>query len=345
MSSSSIKTLSPLLTYPFDQGVLSPLEQGSKILISGTEYWAGAEDLGEVDVLQNFYPSAQEWANHDVTLLQEIADMASYHAVFCALPKQKEASLYALASALQHLEEGGLLVAMAPNDAGGKRLEKWFSEFGLSATAASKSKCRIVWAQKRGVHQEKIKTAITAGAPQVKTIEGQEFLTQAGIFGWDKIDQGSKLLSQHIPDNLYGQGADFGCGYGYLAHHLLSRPNKIKTLNVLDADYDALKCCTENLQKFDGVEIKPEWADLTVKYNGVPLDFIIMNPPFHQGKKMDSDLGQKFIITAANALKKNAALYMVANAHLPYEHLLASLFSKVEKLDEKQGFKVYKALK
>ena len=64
---------------------------------------------------------------------------------------------------------------------------------------------------------------------QIKEIKGQNFTTQPGIFGWDKIDQGSKLLINHISNDLYGHGADFGCGYGFLSDYLLKNNSKIKS--------------------------------------------------------------------------------------------------------------------
>ena len=68
------------------------------------------------------------------------------------LPKQKEKSLFILAACLNSLEENGLLIAVAANDAGGKRLDKWFLELGPLPNSFSKSKCRIVYAKKRNAN-------------------------------------------------------------------------------------------------------------------------------------------------------------------------------------------------
>ena len=98
------------------------------------------------------------------------------------------------------------------------------------------------------------------------------------------------------------------------------------------------------MKEFESVEY--QWNDLTCKPDIKQLlDFVVMNPPFHSGKKTDSDIGLKFIENAAACLKKNGTLYMVANAHLPYEKLLEKLFFSVEKMTEEQGFKIYKAIK
>ena len=51
----------------------------------------------------------------------------------------------------------------------------------------------------------------------------------------------------------------------------------------------------------------------------------------------DADL----IRVASHALKPGGQLFMVANRQLPYERTLAQAFSKVTKLREEQGFKVF----
>ena len=87
------------------------------------------------------------------------------------------------------------------------------------------------------------------------------------------------------------------------------------------------------------------WADLTQLQSLTPLDFIIMNPPFHQNKESDVAIGKAFIETAHASLKPSGRLFIVANAHLPYEQILCGAFSDVEKLHEGQGFKVFVSVK
>jgi 16S rRNA (guanine1207-N2)-methyltransferase len=141
---------------------------------------------------------------------------------------------------------------------------------------------------------------------------------------------------------LKGTGADFGCGYGYLSREIAEAENGIKKLYAIDADYHALACCRKNLKPCeDKMSIEYLWADLNKKpFEISNLDWVIMNPPFHDGKKTDIAAGQNFIQSAAASLRKGGRLYMVANAHLPYENILRREFSDMEKIIEKQGFKV-----
>ncbi|WP_163545134.1 methyltransferase, partial [Klebsiella pneumoniae] len=59
------------------------------------------------------------------------------------------------------------------------------------------------------------------------------------------------------------------------------------------------------------------------------LDFVVMNPPFHDGGAEDKALGQAFVRRAADLLKPRGTCWLVANRHLPYEAVLAPLFKTV----------------
>ena len=52
-----------------------------------------------------------------------------------------------------------------------------------------------------------------------------------------------------------------------------------------------------------------------------------MNPPFHRGRAAEPEIGAGMIRAAAKALKPGGRLFMVANRQLPYETVLAAVFS------------------
>ena len=86
------------------------------------------------------------------------------------------------------------------------------------------------------------------------------------------------------------------------------------------------------------------WLDVST---GLPghYDFIVTNPPFHQGRADFPELGRSFIAAAAHALVPGGRLWLVANRHLPYEAELASGFAKVRVVETRDGFKVIEAVK
>lgn len=258
-----------------------------------------------------------------------------YDSVWLLAPKNAIEAQYMMARAAQVLREGGTLYVAADNDAGGRRLAGWMTALGFDDVhSESRNKARVCWAEKGQVDLD---AALKAGAVQ-DILEGR-FVSQPGVFGWDKIDRGSDILTQNLPKDLSGVGADFGCGYGYLSDYLLQHNSGIERLYAFDADYRATLLCARN------VAARCDWRDLTLAQPDInALDFIVMNPPFHEGKAQDVSVGQAFIETASKSLEKGGELWMVANVHLPYERGLQSCFVQVDKVYEGQGFKVLRAV-
>lgn len=270
----------------------------------------------------------------------------SFDKIIICLSKNRPENLFHLGYAMVLLKPGGDLIVYGSNELGAQRYEKDLKNAGMEVDSLHKHKSRIMFAKRPAeLDAEILKLWIMQGT--TKKIEGTEFETIAGIFSAEKIDKGSQLLIEHLPEKLEGMGADLGCGYGYLGYSLFDK-DICKKLASFEHDRRALECARSNLEKFISEEniLTFHWQDITI--DPVPentLDWIVMNPPFHQDKTSDVRLGLKFIERAHAGLKKGAALYMVANIHLPYDKPLEKTFSSVERLAEKQGFKIFKAVK
>ncbi|MCB1531095.1 MAG: methyltransferase [Rhodospirillales bacterium] len=340
------QTVKSTLFLPFEKGEIDVPEAGETALFLGAETHPFLREFARIDCCQFWRAPAKAMeaaGYHAAQTFPPPERQGTYAAVLCLLPKQKEEAQAFLGQGALALSDSGILVAAAANDAGGGRIEKWFREMGFSSVRyLSKHKARVVWAQKDFL--EKGETAqkwAAQGQLQQIAIEGETCFSQPGLFGWNRIDEGSKILKDYLPDNLSGVGADFGCGYGYLARQVLTKNPGIGRLYALDADARAVQAAQRNLE---GFPVEAKWEDLTTPVSTLPLlDFIVMNPPFHAGKKTDQDTGQAFIRTARTALKAGGRLFMVANAHLSYERCLEDMFSDVQKHAEKSGFKIFEA--
>lgn len=334
------------LFLPFEQGLVQT-DQASALFL-GARWHPFLADMGDVQLWQPFYPAADTLMAHGLHPLPSLPAQKTYSLVLVDVPKQVEEAQFWIAHAAAILQPGGVLVIAAANDAGGNRLVKWMTSLGFAPESLSKNKARVVW----GVRPRTISPIAdewfeNGGICNVVMADGGTVCTQPGIFGWNKIDAGSRLLADLLPSDLGGTGADYGCGWGYLSSRLLEKTKAMEDLYLLEADSRALACAKNNLENVRGsCTLHPLWTDATnPAENMPPLDFIIMNPPFHEGKKTDLALGQGFIESASRALKKNGRLWMVANAHLPYEKILVEKFVAVEKVTERDGFKVFSCRK
>ncbi len=266
--------------------------------------------------------------------VEDLADAELDAATLLAPPGAVERR-YVLAHALRALKPGGDLLALAPKDKGGSRLGKELAAFGLAVAESGRRHHRICHAV-RPAELADLEEAIAAGAPRLSKTLG--LWTQPGVFAWDRIDPGSALLLDHLP-TLQGRGADLGCGLGVLAHGVLASP-AVAELTLLDIDRRAVDCARRNV---DDPRARFLWADVRSGLDLADLDFVVMNPPFHDGGAEDRGLGAAFIASASRALPPGGRLLMVANRHLPYEGPLREAFGKVALLAETAGYKVHEA--
>jgi 16S rRNA (guanine1207-N2)-methyltransferase len=102
----------------------------------------------------------------------------------------------------------------------------------------------------------------------------------------------------------------------------------------------ALDCARRNIAD---QRAEFHWADATTWAPAQTPDSVVMNPPFHIGRRGEPALGQAFIAAAAAVLGPSGHLWMVANRHLPYESALNDLFVKVEETSGTSKFKVLHA--
>lgn len=252
----------------------------------------------------------------------EILEPSSVDQAVALAPPGAVERRYTLALILRALKPGAEFLAMAPKERGGSRLKKELEAFGCEVVESARRHHRICHVERpdtlAGIDQ-----ALSEGAPQL--VKGLGLWSQPGVFSWDRIDPGTAALVAALPP-LTGAGADLGCGVGVLAHAVLASP-KVTRLHLIDIDRRAVDCARRNV---DDPRCEFAWADATAQPLE-SLDFVVMNPPFHEAGWETKALGQRFIQAAHGALRKGGSLWMVANLHLPYEAVLEPLFARVER--------------
>ncbi|EGF90956.1 methyltransferase small domain protein [Asticcacaulis biprosthecium C19] len=286
----------------------------------------------------------QGFALREAPPFREDGDGTQYGLVCVLPPRQREEYRALLARAVTETRPGGIVLASVSNLEGAKTVENDLKALCGNVTSLSKNKCRAFWAHVGdGIDRDLVAAWSQLDAP--REVEGG-LIGRPGLFAWDRIDAGSRLLAENLP-KLSGKGADLGAGAGYLSREVLQRCPAVTHLTLFEAESRALPLARQNLASFaDRCDF--HWHDVTkgvpISVSG-PFDFIVMNPPFHTGRADRNDLGHGFIRAAAGALEKGSALWMVANRHLPYEEVLKAAFKTVITVADAPRYKVFKAVK
>ncbi|WP_331347097.1 methyltransferase [Cellvibrio sp. UBA7661] len=176
----------------------------------------------------------------------------------------------------------------------------------------------------------------------IATDSGLALLSKPGLFGWNKIDAGSALLIEYLPQALNNRPTpesclDLGCGYGYLT----IAASKILDINawlMTDNNSAALAAAAENL-KINNLTGRVIAADAG---QGIQekVDLLLCNPPFHQGFNIDGDLTDKFLHNAQRLLAPRGIALFVVNQFIPLERKATSLFNEIKTLADNGSFKV-----
>ena len=294
--------------------------------------------------VQGFKPFADALQRSGLSV-GEAADDERFALVLVLPPRQRDEMRALFAQALRHVAPDGMVLVCVPNAEGAKSAEGDLARLAGPLRSVSKHKCRVFWTRPGAAVDPAVLDAWLALDAPREIAPG--LVSRPGLFAWDRIDAASALLAEHLPGDLHGCVADLGAGYGYLSAQVVARCPGVTALDLYEAEARALEPARANLARAvadsgRAIAVATHWHDVT---RGLPqrYDAIVSNPPFHQGRADQPELGRAFIAAAADALLPHGRLWLVANRHLPYEATLAGRFGAVRTVTVQAGFKVIEA--
>jgi 16S rRNA (guanine1207-N2)-methyltransferase len=336
MSRDALKTL----FHPFEAEALAAPGQGQRVLFLGAEPGFRLPEgfTADLSLVQGFRPWF--WALAGRYKITPQPEGENFDAALVLCGRHRGENELRIAEAIERTKTGGLILVAGGKDDGIASLRKRME--GLVALEGHMPKHHGIafWFQRPAEISAPV-AALRAGNGEA-LIDGR-FVAAPGMFSSDRIDSGSKLLAAHLPDKISGAVADFCAGWGFLAAELASRYPKISTLDLYEADFASLEAAKRNVAAIGTLESRFFWHDLLTEEVAHRYDFIVMNPPFHQKREAEPDMGQRMIRTASAALKPGGRLLMVANRQLPYEKTLAEAFSSHSEVARDGMFKVLAA--
>ena len=263
---------------------------------------------------------------------------SSLQRLYYRTSKEKPIVHHVINAAARLLKTGGELIIAGEKQQGIQTYTKKAEQrLGSTAVVKKEGSARI------GIIQKKIPGELlpdndyTTLRPAI-TADDTVFYSKPGVFGWDKIDQGSEFLAQHL-DTLPIKNAqllDLGCGYGYLS--VMAQKYSLAITHATDNNAAALLACKKNfaLHNITGdVFADHIGASLTPGY-----DVILCNPPFHQGFDIEHTLAEQFIASSARLLAKRGQALFVVNSFIALEKVAGKYFGKTDVLADNKRFKL-----
>ncbi len=177
-----------------------------------------------------------------------------------------------------------------------------------------------------------------------ETLCGQPltFHTTWGLFSPREIDEGSKLLLQHLEVDKSANCLDLGCGYGALGLTIAKLANQGKTV-LVDKDFIAVEYAKKNaeLNRIDNVEVL-----LSNGFDHIQdrnFDLVVSNIP----AKVGNELMTLFFSDAYTQMNKDGKIVVVTiNGLRSYiKRTFSEIFGNYKKLKQGKNYTVSIAVK
>jgi 16S rRNA (guanine1207-N2)-methyltransferase len=329
------------LFHPFERGLTDLPRAGERWLFAGAEPGFGlpAAFGAELLCVQGFRPHFLDLRASGHSVESEFPAISMrFDGALVLLSRSRDANLLRLRDAAARVKPGGVVLVACAKEDGAASLRKTLEKALPHLDSASKHHGVAMWFRRPDDR------ALEYLLPWPQAGSTGDHATAPGMFSADAPDEGSRLLAGFFDSRISGLVADLGAGWGYLGMELLKACPRIVRLDCVEADHAALEAARGNLGPLAGDRpLSFHWLDVLREEIPGRQDWVIMNPPFHLGRRADPAIGAGFIAAAAWALKPGGRLLMVANRQLPYEDVLAKRFRKFERRAQTGRFKVFEA--
>jgi 16S rRNA (guanine1207-N2)-methyltransferase len=335
MSAEPLKTL----FHPFEAEAVSLPRKGERVLFLGAEPGFRLPEGFDaaLHLVQGFRPHFRALQAAGFTVTPRL-EGEGFDAALVLAGRHRGQNELRIAEAVECVRPGGSIVVAGAKDDGIASLRKRIDELVPLDGHLPKHHGIAFWFHRPA--DVSVAAALHAANPAL--LVEDRFRTAPGMFSFDKIDAGSRLLVDNLPGDLRGSVADFCAGWGYVAAEITARSPGLSALDLYEAEFDALEAAKFNIGTTTA-EPRFFWIDLLSEPVERRYDAIAMNPPFHRSRAAEPEIGAGMIRAAAKALKPGGRLFMVANRQLPYEPVLAAAFSSHAEIARDGMFKIFAA--
>ncbi|WP_343153276.1 16S rRNA (guanine(1207)-N(2))-methyltransferase RsmC [Buchnera aphidicola (Mindarus keteleerifoliae)] len=164
-----------------------------------------------------------------------------------------------------------------------------------------------------------------------------------GVFSYNKIDEGSKLLLSTFLQKVKGDILDIGCGCGILSAFLLKNNNNKINAILSDVHLAAHESSKLTLKK-NKLKGKFILSDVYSEING-KFDLIISNIPLHEELNINLKIGISIIKNSIDHLKNNGEIRIVFSSFINILEIFKKFFKSYKILKRTKKFIVLQGYK
>lgn len=275
----------------------------------------------------------------------------AFDGIVIYMPKSKQQLDMLIHNAAAMVKANALILIVGENKSGIKSVPKMLEKVGVQVNKVDSAKhC--------GLYVTSVETPLSNFAiddysiVRTYTVNEQEItvFSLPGVFGHKQLDLGTAFLLEQFSleklQDMKGELYDFACGTGIIGCYFSKYANKYHNrLNVSMSDVSALATyCSEKTAELNDVSVNVVSCSGFVQ-QAMRFDYIVSNPPFHDGIKLDYMITENFIKQAFNGSKAYAMMTIVANKFLPYPDILQSVYKDYTEVAASNKFRVYSVTK
>jgi 16S rRNA (guanine1207-N2)-methyltransferase len=268
---------------------------------------------------------------------------AVFDTAILLVPKGRDFARAQLWSTLHALKENGIAYIAGPNKGGAKTMIKDSKQlFGEVNVLGYRSSHRVAAAIKQTPPQTyPAKWGDIPTQTQHRTFKtphgALEVATMPGLFSWQKLDDGTRYLLEHVTFEAGQAVLDVGCGNGVIG--ALAAP-VAESVVMVDDNLLAIRCARETVALHDYENVTVHAGNVYKPVTDSRFDLIISNPPFHRKFDVSTNVAHQLINGAKEHLNPGGRLLIVANEFLRYDALMDEQLSGVRVLARNNRFKV-----
>lgn len=254
-----------------------------------------------------------------------------------------EHQLYAL-RAILHRDTRIIAAGMARN-IHTTTLQLFESILGPATTTRARKKSRLILVERD--HSMNEGQSPYPDSYELEVDRSYRILNHASLFSRDRLDQGSRLLLEHMPvEPRYRRIVDLGCGNGVIGI-IAAAFNPAASLLFCDESFMAIASAEVNFRAAFALSRQAEFrvTDCLQGFANASQDLVLLNPPFHQQHSVGDAVAWRMLKDARRVLVAGGELRLVGNRHLGYHAKLKKLFGNCETIACNNKFVILQAVK